>query len=205
MLTPAKEIVEQDDASFRNYFTEREAGSLARELNIDISKVPPVRLSFYTTDTSRTTFMVLSIHHALYDGISLPVLLQDLEHAYKHQPQIPSASFHDVLEYLAVVDQTAAQTFWSSYLKEFPWRTLLNRTASSSNADITSRTFTHSLSEMQSKASTQHVTLQALLMCAYGSLLAQHLYNHNDVIFGVRIVYSLMEATLSLTILALVM
>ena len=129
--------------------------------------------------------MVLSLHHALYDGISLPVLIDDLERAYSRQPQLPSAPLRNVLEQITTIDQDAAHSFWTSHLKDYPWNKLLRKTASSSSADIESLTFKQPLSVLQAKAAGQHVTLQALLMCAYGSLLAQHIYGHDDIVFGV--------------------
>ncbi|KAI0374911.1 hypothetical protein BV20DRAFT_961134 [Pilatotrama ljubarskyi] len=180
-----KEAGVDGDDDLQRYFTDEEASSIARELNLGISTVPPVRLSFVGTPASGATYMVLSIHHALYDGISLPVLLRDLERAYLKKQQLPSASLRAVLEPIALVDHGAAREFWTGYLKGFPWERLLKKTASSREADVTSLTFSRSLSELQAKAAAQHVTLQALLMCAYGYLLGQRLYGHDDVVFGV--------------------
>ncbi|KAI0748141.1 peptide synthetase [Daedaleopsis nitida] len=182
---PEKEISECSDVEFTRYFTETEAASIARELNGDVSKVPPVRLSFFKHITSSTIYIVLSIHHALYDGISLPVLLHHLERICTHQSSIPTANLRDVLAHLATVDQGSAQRFWASYLDGFVWQSLLNKTATSSTAAVSSHAFARPLAELQAKAAENHVTLQALLMCAYGSLLAQHLYGHDDVVFGV--------------------
>ena len=176
-----------DDAGFQQYFTEQEASSIARDLNSDISTVPPVHFSLFTT-SSCTVYAALSIHHALYDGISLPVLLQDLDHEYIHQPQLPSASLQRTLEPITLIDQKGARTFWTAYLRDYPWERLLNKAASSPVASVVSVPFKSSLSELQKKAARRQVTLQALLMGAYGSLLAQHLYGHDDVVFGVRTV-----------------
>ncbi|OBZ75800.1 Nonribosomal peptide synthetase 2 [Grifola frondosa] len=80
-----------DDSDFREFFSSVEASLTATDINEHLSDRPPVRLSFYSTDSSRTTFVVLSIHHALYDGMSLPVLLRDFESAYLGEPALPSA------------------------------------------------------------------------------------------------------------------
>ncbi|KAI1795863.1 peptide synthetase [Ganoderma leucocontextum] len=180
-----KTVSNFDDAGFQRYFTMQEASIIAREMNVHISEVPPVRLSFYSSSPSCTLYAVLSIHHVLYDGIALPVLLQDLERMYARQPQLPSASLSEALEHLTLMEEEGARVFWTSYLKDYPWERLLNRSASSAVADVTSIPFKLSLSELQNKAARQQVTLQALLMAAYGSLLAQHLYGHDDVMFGV--------------------
>ncbi|RPD66154.1 peptide synthetase [Lentinus tigrinus ALCF2SS1-7] len=183
--TSEKEIDDCDEAGFQRYFTEQEAASISRELNVGVSKVPPVRLSVFHTRDSANTYIALSIHHALYDGISLPVLLQDLERLYEQRPQLPSAPLRSILDHLGTVDSRSAEAFWSSYLKDYPWQRLLNRTASSRTAEVTSRTFSMTLSELQAKAAGRHVTVQALLMCAYASLLAKDLYGNDDVVFGV--------------------
>lgn len=183
-------VSEQDvhassDADLQQYFTNERAAPIAQELNLGISTIPPVRLSVFTASAESTTYAVLSIHHALYDGISLPVLLRDLEHAYSKTQQLPSAPLRTVLEPIVAIDQTAARDFWTGYLEDFQWQSLLNKEASAHQADVTSVALRHPLSELQAKAASKHVTLQALLMSAYGYLLAERLYNHDDVVFGV--------------------
>ncbi|RDX56754.1 peptide synthetase [Lentinus brumalis] len=180
-----EQIDDRDGDEFQRYFTEQQAASISTELNRGASKVPPVRLSIFTTHDSASAYIALSIHHALYDGISLPILLQDLGRLYEERPQLPSAPLRRILDYLATIDSASAEAFWCSYLKDFPWQRLLNLTASSRTADVTSRTLSLPLSHLQAKAAGRHVTLQALLMCAYGSLLAKDLYGNDDVVFGV--------------------
>lgn len=180
-----KTVPDRDDAGFQQHFTEHEASAVARDINIHISEVPPARLSLYSSSQSSPVYAVLSIHHALYDGIALPLLLHNLERAYAHQPQLPSASLRDALDHVAPMEQKGARAFWASYLKDYPWERLLNLSASSTLAQVKSIPFELPLSELQSKAAGHQVTLQALLMAAYGSLLAQHLYGHDDVMFGV--------------------
>lgn len=94
----SEDVHASSDADFQQYFTNERAASIAQELNLGISTIPPVRLSIFTTSAESTTYAVLSIHHALYDGISLPVLLRDLEHAYSKTQQLPSAPLRTVLE-----------------------------------------------------------------------------------------------------------
>ncbi|OBZ75802.1 Nonribosomal peptide synthetase 2 [Grifola frondosa] len=79
----------------------------------------------------------------------------------------------------------SARAFWSMYLSNFNWQTMLGRTASSRSADVMTIPFQLSLSDLQLKAARQQVTLQALLMCAFGSLLGNVLYGQDDVVFGV--------------------
>ncbi|KAH9946102.1 uncharacterized protein BXZ73DRAFT_72945 [Epithele typhae] len=178
-----QEINLSDDQSFQGYFIKHFASTVARDVNEKITEVPPVRLLFFNGPPS-ARYLVLSIHHALYDGISLPVLLQDIERAYNHQPQLQSAPLRDILEQFMTIDYDAARSFWTTHLKDYPWHRLLNKAASSSSPNIASVHFKHPLSALQSKAASKQVTLQALFMCAYGSLVAEHIYSHDDVVFG---------------------
>ncbi|CDO69499.1 hypothetical protein BN946_scf184785.g4 [Trametes cinnabarina] len=182
---PRREVQGVSDAAFQSHFTSDLGPSIAREINSAISRTPPVQLSFFVAPEPSMTYMVLSIHHALYDGISLPVLLEDLERAYGQQQQLPSAPLRAIVERIVTIDQSAAREFWTSHLEGFPWQRLLNKSASSSTADVTSVAFKHSFSQLQSKAAERHVTLQALLMSAYGYLLGHRLYDYDDVVFGV--------------------
>lgn len=179
-------ISDLDTSAFQSYFAQAEAGRISRDINTNLSQQAPVRLSVYTPKSSAARFLVLSIHHALYDGISLAVLLRNLECIYLQQPQIPSASLRAVLDPVSSLDQKKARKFWQRCLKGFDWSRMLNRTASTSYAEVASVSFKTTLSELQTNASKRQVTLQALLMSAYGSLLASRVYQHNDVVFGVR-------------------
>ena len=143
-----KEVQAADESAFLQYFANGEASAIARELNLNISKAPPVRISFFVAPAFETTYMVLSIHHALYDGISLPVLLRDLERAYSRKQQLPHATLHSILEPILAIDQTAGRQFWTGYLKDFQWHELLNKSSSAHHADVTSISFKRSLSEL---------------------------------------------------------
>lgn len=58
----------------------------------------------------------LSMHHSVYDGWSIPLLLQDIDVAYANGSPRPRPSFKSVVEYLASADQTQAEQFWTEYL-----------------------------------------------------------------------------------------
>ncbi|KAJ1906217.1 hypothetical protein IWQ60_012132, partial [Tieghemiomyces parasiticus] len=81
---------------------------------------PMVRVHIFPTDEPDQSLLVLSVHHALVDGWSLPVLLQDLCRAYTSAPgvaQAPPASFRSVVEAVVGQDTPSAQAFWTGYLK----------------------------------------------------------------------------------------
>ncbi|KAI9324351.1 hypothetical protein DFJ73DRAFT_251708 [Zopfochytrium polystomum] len=60
--------------------------------------------------------VVVTIHHALYDGWSLPMILGDLQKAYADQELEDRPSIRGFVDYLRSQDEVAAKEFWSTYL-----------------------------------------------------------------------------------------
>ncbi|KAL2024879.1 hypothetical protein VTK56DRAFT_3578 [Thermocarpiscus australiensis] len=77
-------------------------------------------LSRYTIigeHSSRPTF-VWTVHHALYDGWSLPTLLSRVEARYRHPeaPTIPTPQYSRFVQYLSSIDVTRSDAFWTAKL-----------------------------------------------------------------------------------------
>lgn len=73
-----------------------------------------------TTDPATgTNVLVWSIHHALYDGWSLPMMLQNLGEAYGHssafEPRLP---FNVFVSHLVSRNAEEARRFWETYMED---------------------------------------------------------------------------------------
>ncbi|GIZ47066.1 hypothetical protein CKM354_001016700 [Cercospora kikuchii] len=55
------------------------------------------------------------IHHAIFDGWSLDLLLDDVERAYNHQPRTPLWPMQYLINHLHSQDQGAQKLFWREY------------------------------------------------------------------------------------------
>ena len=74
---------------------------------------PPVRLRMI--NTAQESFLLLTIHHALYDGVSLPLLLKKLRKIYNSVSQSPKPMVQETLNAPAVAPiQIATETTSSS-------------------------------------------------------------------------------------------
>jgi hypothetical protein len=62
------------------------------------------------------SFAVLTIHHALYDGWSMSMLMGDLMDAYAGNALAARPSFCNVVDYIAAQDSGATEAYWRSYL-----------------------------------------------------------------------------------------
>ncbi len=98
-------------------------GSTDELSTLDHRHLPPhdggilSRYSIISQNSGRPTF-AWTAHHAIYDGWSLPTLLERVESRY-HRPQIPLSStphYSRFVEYLSSLDPSASDAFWTSKL-----------------------------------------------------------------------------------------
>jgi hypothetical protein len=71
-------------------------------------------------NSSAFTHVVITIHHALYDGWSLELFENDLLDAYSSLSLDKRPSFKLVADYVASVNQMERDDFWSGYLDNIP-------------------------------------------------------------------------------------
>ena len=64
-------------------------------------------------------FFVWTIHHSVYDGWSMPLILNRLEEIYfEGKSQLPAPPFSSFIEYLGKMDPEKSRGFWKSRLHE---------------------------------------------------------------------------------------
>jgi hypothetical protein len=125
-------VATSDSETFCDYFFNEEAAKVAVEINTLITSVPPVRLRLYRQSCG--TYTVLSIHHALFDAISLSRILKYVEDAYLDKPLQNITPPDQILEHILFRDLTPAREHWTSTLRNFNWsyRDLVDVTQSAS-------------------------------------------------------------------------
>ncbi|KJA27343.1 hypothetical protein HYPSUDRAFT_63026 [Hypholoma sublateritium FD-334 SS-4] len=171
------------DSSFGDYFLQGEGSNVAKEINRTLSSVPPYRLSAYTSPTQK--FLVLSIHHALFDGISLPLIFREVEQKHLGQNCAPPSSSLDILAHISSIDHNDAKNFWVEYFSGFSWTqpALIPSSPHTTQRHVVQ--FQSSLSSLKVLSASQQATLQALLTSSFALLLARDVYKCRDVTFGV--------------------
>jgi non-ribosomal peptide synthetase component F len=71
-------------------------------------------------------YFILTAHHSLYDGWSLMLIMEDLDHLYHNNKlEKPAAPYAGFIKHLKTIDPFAAETFWKStfenrLLRTFP-------------------------------------------------------------------------------------
>ncbi|KAI5300818.1 hypothetical protein KEM56_002178, partial [Ascosphaera pollenicola] len=62
-------------------------------------------------------YMVLTIHHALYDGWSMPLVIERVNRAYHGKQTERPASFKAFIKHLSSMDKAASETYWRESLQ----------------------------------------------------------------------------------------
>ncbi|WP_396931709.1 amino acid adenylation domain-containing protein [Mycolicibacterium sp.] len=132
---------------------------------------------------------VMTNHHIVLDGWSLPILLGEVFASYYGQRLPPAAPYRRFVSWLAGRDRDAARAAWGQVLAGFDTPTLVgpaNR-AEPGRREVASFTVsaqtTKSLGEL---ARSCHTTVSTVLQAAYARVLMS-MTGHSDVAFGTTV------------------
>ncbi|MBA0046081.1 non-ribosomal peptide synthetase [Mycobacteroides sp. LB1] len=131
--------------------------------------------------------LVLTAHHIVIDGWSLPILLQEIFTAYYGQ-RLPTATpYRNFVTWLAGQDRDAAQAVWGAALDGFETPTLVGSLATAGRRGVESyrmsEQVTRSLTEL---ARAQRTTVNTVLQAAWAQVLTW-LTGQHDVAFGTAV------------------
>ncbi|KAK1751075.1 Nonribosomal peptide synthetase 4 [Echria macrotheca] len=131
---------------------------------------------------------VLTMHHALYDGWSMPLIVERVNQAYQKLPlSRPAAEFKDFIHYLKNVrDQDACDEYWRNQLQgatgqqfpALPFEGYQTKADSLLEIDI-------SLGGRRLPSSSQStITLATIVRAAWALVASQYCRGNSDMVFG---------------------
>ncbi|MGE2692959.1 non-ribosomal peptide synthase/polyketide synthase, partial [Mycolicibacterium pulveris] len=151
----------------------------------DLADAPAFRVALIRTAADRHRF-VLTNHHIVLDGWSLPILMQEIFASY-HGQRLPTApAYRSFISWLADRDLDAAHAAWRHALAGFETPTLLappdrlGLGPRAAESFMVSEQTTRALGEL---ARSHHTTINIVLQAAYARLLCW-LTGQHDVAFG---------------------
>ena len=154
----------------------------------DLADQSAFRAALIRTAADRHRF-VLTNHHIVLDGWSLPILLQEIFAGYYGQRLPAPASYRSFVTWLADRDLEAAQTAWREMFAGFDTPTLVGPPG---RLELGQRgVASHQLSEQTTQAVTElararQTTVNIVLQGAVAQLLCQ-LTGQRDVAFGTAV------------------
>ena len=131
----------------------------------------------------KARYFVWSIHHALYDGWSMPMVLKRFESNYRAvEPSIPQVPYSRFIKYLSEVDGKASDEFWKAKLAETAALRFPAVHRSTSEKNFRSKKTVHRTRVSRELASTG-VTLPTIIRAAWSIVIATYT-SSDDVVFG---------------------
>ena len=154
----------------------------------DVAHQAPFRVALIRTGEHRH-HLVLTNHHIVMDGWSMPILLREIFAAYYGQRLPVAAPYRQFITWLADRDLDAARAAWLEVLAGFDTPTLVapQRRSGSGRRDVRSflvdEQTTRAVGEL---ARASHTTVNVVLQGAFAQLLVR-LTGHHDVAFGTAV------------------
>jgi acyl carrier protein len=150
----------------------------------------PYSLTVFEDSTTHSTHLLLSIHHALYDGEGIAQLLHELQASLAGEKLPEATPFHHFIEYMVSVNSDASDQFWDRYLSDVSPTLLSAPKKPSANGSVTPTAsqqihvnLTHSLASFKRQCMDLSVTLLNVFHAAWARLLALH-SGATDICFG---------------------
>jgi amino acid adenylation domain-containing protein len=145
--------------------------------------------------TSTAWDIRLSVHHALYDAVSLPLLMEDFEELLAGSSPVssPVSQANFLAPSLTPRAQTSRREFWKDYLSNMKTISLPQPedNISRNRVEIFKPAFLQSTGSLEAKVRKEGLTVQSLLFAAYARVYAQlaHRSQHgnakDDVVIGI--------------------
>ncbi|KAG9398328.1 hypothetical protein AC1031_014668 [Aphanomyces cochlioides] len=123
-------------------------------------------------------YAVLTIHHALYDGWSLPLLVNDLLDAFYGRPISSRPSFRGFVDYVQAQDANKTQAYWESAL----YGIVPTKIGRELLTVVKAFNLLYSIFLLTTSPIRAEVTLATLTKFAWAITLAEHL-RQRDVVF----------------------
>ncbi|GAW01410.1 peptide synthetase [Lentinula edodes] len=140
---------------------------------------PPVYFRHVSADME---YLVVVLHHALYDGLSLPKLFHHVQQLYQSKPVDLSTPFNQVADTILVAEGNGT-AFWTRRLESVKPCHFMVQSRSSEEAWRASTTLEITTAEIQRFCRRYHVHPQALGQATWAKILCMREIR-SDIIFG---------------------
>lgn len=170
----------------RNADLKEVQSSISRQIIRDIESLPPIRLTLRLSDNA----LILSMHHALYDGESLPMIVEDVTETYLRGAGTLRPGIGPLVDYVShkrTHELAQTKQYWVDLLSGWTPAELATASGSaiveSTETTVNAHTFTRSLSALEKDCAKLSLTLPALLQGVFGICLAQ-LHGYGSATYG---------------------
>ncbi|KAF7879696.1 uncharacterized protein EAF02_007866 [Botrytis sinoallii] len=126
--------------------------------------------------------LVVSIHHSLYDGFSLPLIFDSLSSAYSHVISKPVTPFSEAAK-LITERQGKSVEFWLHRLDKYQSIALPSSTVPADTTSLAQTTIQMPVLEILRRCQEMNINLQSAALLAYAKTLFCFV-KRRDIVFG---------------------
>ncbi|WP_367126086.1 amino acid adenylation domain-containing protein [Streptomyces phytohabitans] len=160
-----------------------------RQRRFDLARPPLVRAALLRRSGERHTF-VLTTHHLLLDGWSMPVVVRELFSLYAGRALPPATPYRDFLDWLATRDARADEAAWRALLSSVDGPTLVagpgRRGAGGASRVASAELDAATGARVAAVARTYGLTASTVVQLGWAVLLGA-LTGRDDVVFGATV------------------
>ncbi|MCJ1439751.1 MAG: hypothetical protein MMC23_000232 [Stictis urceolatum] len=148
-----------------------------------LQSTPPWRCAFVEQDDGNS-LVFLSLHHALYDGNSLELMLEDV-FKYYHGQSVPHRTGLDALMREQSIQVGKEQEhFWKQYLDGYSSASVFDSKPNSATEEYSTEVaIAHKFSDLNSAAKAMKVTVASLLQTVFAAIVAR-VTSKVNLVFG---------------------
>ncbi|KAL9477667.1 hypothetical protein ACSS6W_007508 [Trichoderma asperelloides] len=127
---------------------------------------------------------VWTIHHAIYDGYSLPMLLQAIRDLYYGLELVPFTPFNQYLRDIGEQDVLEGETFWKNYLSDAAWTKFPALTSPEAKSSTMGQVLANLKVASRQAQVSRSITIANVIRVAYGATLSHFSTDHfSSVLF----------------------
>ncbi|KAE8143079.1 hypothetical protein BDV38DRAFT_277885 [Aspergillus pseudotamarii] len=178
-----EQVAVADEEAAQVYFRNRQTEVATRIIRKIESEAPLHIVAAASSNNALSGWLMLSIHHSIFDGASMDVLLDRLYHHYTGKTALHTRDLAPLYRYFVTAPEEAAERFWSSYLTGALPTIVKTDSPSDISYNIITEELPFKLSMISKVASKISTTTAIILETIWGISLARYLVE-TDVIFG---------------------
>ncbi|KFY99119.1 hypothetical protein V500_01452 [Pseudogymnoascus sp. VKM F-4518 (FW-2643)] len=128
-------------------------------------------------------YFVWTLHHALYDGWSMPLMLDEVEKAYRGERREPLAPFQAFVKHITSTDENSARVYWQAQLAGSE-ATSFPALPTPTYQPVADSTLRHHIAELEWPRND--ITASTVVRVAW-SILAARYTGSSEVVFGATV------------------
>lgn len=161
------------------------SGYLAKDKSASMDLAQPLTRYAFVKEQGQKRSFVWTVHHALYDGFSLPHILKAVSSVYEGNALDKQPQFSLFMRYLAQLDNEVTSTYWQESLSHCE-STIFPSLPSSVEQPAADVTIEYQCTSLSHTAYSSDTTMSTLIRAAW-AIVTSRFTHSRDIVFGTTV------------------